>query len=123
CRRRSSPTYSLFLSLGLPPLSFFLLAMRADSTLHLHPNRLSGRHDDNHWQRPGTRHSIGPIESEGPLPNLQSFRNRLANIPGGLLVVALCALLAAPGCTPAPQPVTVTTTPRTTTTTTTTTTQ
>ena len=46
------------------------------------------------------------------MPNLQSFRNRLANIPGGLLVVALCALLAAPACsTPAPQPTTVTTTP------------
>jgi len=58
------------------------------------------------------------------LPNLQSFRTRLANIPGGLLVVALCALLAAPACsTPAPQPVTVTTTPQRTTTTTTTTTQ
>ena len=58
------------------------------------------------------------------MPNLQSFRTRLANIPGGLLVVALCALLAAPACsTPAPQPVTVTTTPQRTTTTTTTTTQ
>ena len=58
------------------------------------------------------------------MPNLQSFRNRLVNIPGGLLVVVLCALLAAPACsTPAPQPVTVTTTPQRTTTTTTTTTQ
>ena len=58
------------------------------------------------------------------MSNLQSFRNRLANIPGGLLVVVLCALLAAPACsTPAPQPVTVTTTPQRTTTTTTTTTQ
>jgi len=58
------------------------------------------------------------------LPNLQHFRNRLANIPGGALVVALCALIAAPACTtPAPQPVSVTTTPQRTTTTTTTTTQ
>ncbi len=58
------------------------------------------------------------------MSTLQPIRKRLSDIPGGALVVALCALLAAPACTtPAPQPVSVTTTPRTTTTTTTTTTQ
>jgi hypothetical protein len=56
------------------------------------------------------------------LPTLRSIRNRLAGIPGGGLVVALCALMATQGCT-SPQPVVVSTPQRTTTTTTTTTTQ